>query len=234
MDTKTSEVKSEIRRLEEEFTMNPSRENLNKLVDVYIEQRDSRALQRALSLVVKNLDRYGQEPPFLHRAISVLVLIQENPSAVKLASELTNRLIELEPGNLLSYGNAAYFHWRLGNLAAAIEISELAPRRFEDAKNTDELLQLKGNLAYYYAERGLKQDAETARRLAREVYEKTPTASRADTMGYVLLQFAADRNDVQKASEYFQRAKAEIQRLGITNVLLEQHLAEASKRLEGI
>ena len=233
MDTRTSEVKAEMRSLEEEFAKSPSRRNLNKLVDVYIEERNSKALQKALSLVLRNLDQYGQEPSFLHRAISVLVLIKENPSAAKLAAELANRLVDLEPENPLSYGNAAYFHWRLKNIASAIEMSELALQRFEDGNNTDEVLQLKGNLAYYYAERGLKEDAEKARRLAREAYEKSPTASRADTMGYVLLQFAANRNDVLGAREYFQKAKAEIQKLGIANPLLEQHLAEASKRLEG-
>ena len=233
MDIKTSEVKVEMRGLEDEFAKNPSRGNLNKLVDAYIEQRDSKALQKALSLILKNLDQYGQQPLFLHRAISILVLLKENPPAAKLGAELANRLIELEPRKPISYGNAAFFHWRLNNIAAAIEISELALQRFEDAQNTNEVLQLKGNLAYYYAERGLKEDAEKARRLAREAYEKSPTASRADTMGYVLLQFAANRNDVLGACEYFQKAKAEIQKLGIANPLLEQHLAEASKRLEG-
>src|SRR3990172_2791988 len=104
MDIKTSEVKVEMRGLEDEFAKNPSRGNLNKLVDAYIEQRDSKALQKALSLILKNLDQYGQQPLFLHRAISILVLLKENPPAAKLGAELANRLIELEPRKPISYG----------------------------------------------------------------------------------------------------------------------------------
>lgn len=227
--TEAAREKDEVGFLENQFAQEPSRERLLKLLDAYVDRRQAKSLERALSLILQNLEHYKQDPGFLYRAASLLTLIQDNPSAAILAAELANRIVKLNLDEAVWYGNAAYVYWRLGNVTAAIEASEIGVGRCGEAASE---VQLKANLAYYYAERGLAEDASRARQLAEEAYYKSKKASLADTLGYVLLRFAAGKKDVELAQTYFRTAKAELERLGSSNPLLEQHMGEAAKQLE--
>lgn len=223
----------EISRLEAELNRSPSREVLNKLLDAYVARRDSKSLNKALSLLLHNLDTFKDQPRFLARAAHLLVLVMDNPAARDLAGDLASRLITLEPDYPHWYVTAGYVYWWTGNVSAAIEVSELGLRRLATAEPTEALLDLKGNLAYYYAERGLKENAEKARSLAMEAYQAAATPSRADSLGYVLMKFPTSQDDLRKARDYFVEAKRRLEKLGLTNPLVEQHLEAVVKDFTG-
>ena len=224
--------KIDIKQIEAELSREPNLDNIVRAIDAYLEQSDTRSLEKALSLVLRNMEKYEKEPAFLFRTMQVLALIKDNADAAKLAGTLAYRLIELEPNQAKWYVNAAYIHWRLGNLATAIELSEVGLNRLERiSAPTDIIAALKANLAYYYAQRGLPENAEQARRLAAEAYNTKATASHADTLGYVLLRFATNRTDLEKAIKYLKEAQAEIERLRLNNPFVIEHLSEAETRL---
>lgn len=232
-ETKARELETKIRKLEAEVSRSPTPENVSELVEAYLEQREPRSLERALTLVLRNLEPYRNRPKFIYQALRVLTAIKDNTQAAKLAVELADSLIRLEPQRLRSYADAALVHWRVGNAAAAIELSEVGLRKAADESETQILLHLKGNLAYYYTERGLPQDAPRARELAEEAYRANPRASRADTLGYVLLRFARNQEDLEQAGVYFTQAKKQLQDAGEENSLLDAHIKELALRRSG-
>ena len=221
----------EIKNLENVYQRERSLGSISNLIRAYVEQGDPKSLEKALGLVTRNLATFSNEPDFLDPAIEVLGLIKNNSEAARLAVELAKRLVERAPSLVKSYVNAAYLYWRIGNLSAAIELSELGLRQL-GRHPAATLAFLKGNLAYYYAERGLDYDAEKALRLAHEAYEAEVTGSRADTLGYVILRFAKTKSEVQEALRYFNEAKAELDRLGARNPWVVEHIEKATAKIK--
>jgi tetratricopeptide (TPR) repeat protein len=226
--------KTDIKQLEAEFSKEPSVGRLVTLIDGYLDQRDTRSLEKALSLVLRNLEKYSDDTAFLYRATKILTLVKENAEAAKLASELSFRLVQLEPNKVKWHINAAYIQWRLGNIVTAIELSEIALKNLAKfSASNEQIVTLKGNLAYYYAERGRIDDAEQAKQLAIEVYRESPTPSHADTLGYTLLRFAKDAVDLKEAAKYLEEAHAQINKFGIdAEPIISAHLAEVAARLK--
>jgi tetratricopeptide (TPR) repeat protein len=223
---------TEVRQLEDMFFQDPQSENLSLLLDSYLVEGDPRSLEKALSLILDYLPKFDQDPIVVDRAIQVLSLIRNNPQAAEMVLELANRLVTLEPNEPDSYLNASYACWRLGRFGTAIELSERGLARSNEAAPTDDVvLQLKANLAYYYAQRGFQEDAEKSRAFAAEAYERGPNPNRADTLGYVYLQYAVNEQDLIEAIRYFEKAEAMLWENGRSNPLVSQHLQYAKEKM---
>lgn len=141
----------------------------------------------------------------------IYILLKENTkTAVIKAYELLRRN---EIKDLNGYKNVSLRLYETGNLEKAIEISAKALTLRNISKGVNNLkaiVQIKSNLAYFYADTGKQEYAETAKGFAKDGYEDDKErVSRLDTLGYVLIVFGNEKEVIrgmrlcQKAYELY-------------------------------
>jgi tetratricopeptide (TPR) repeat protein len=235
MEERPVSPRRDIRSAEAAYHAQPALNTLVDLLDAYLDRAEPRTLELALTLVLRNLDGHGQEGRFLDRASELLVRIKGNPQAISLAGELARRMVQSEPEDAWSYVNASYVQWAIGNIDAAIELADSGLAGLPPAvQHTPGWFQLKDNLAYYYAERGRPQDGNAAHQHAQEAHDSENTASRADTLGYVLTKFSRGVNDLVRAKELLDDAKRRLSTAGTTTQTVQEHLDIVAEKLKEI
>lgn len=121
--------------------------------------------------------------------------------------------LKLKPNNSDLLQSLGYTYWYFSDFEMAIKETEKA---LVHASDKEEILKIKNNLAFYYAELAEPANKEKAIEYAKEAYDKCPRQSRtfgyyADTYGYVKFKFAKRVEEIDEAIKLFLEAeRAEI------------------------
>ncbi len=144
-----------------------------------------------------------------------------------------NRYKQLEGEDPKAYQFLGYVYWWFGDPDTGIAHTEKALELANSIKNGNEkselLCKLKNNLAFYYAEEGIK--GEKAVNFIDEALKSTARnsiyyTSQLDTAGYVHYKFGKTKVDMDSAVGYFLR----VLELEPDNPATLQHLKDAYKK----
>lgn len=87
--------------------------------------------------------------------------------------------------------------WQFNDLSKAIRIAEIGLKIALKVGDNERSLQLKNDLAYYYADSGKLEYESNAKQYSKEAYEEKPDVpSRKDTKGYVKIVYGENRKEV--------------------------------------
>jgi len=165
--------------------------------------------------------------------VGVCVAISDKFNAIQALS----RYQHLAGKTATSRQLAGYVYWWFGDVDTAIVETEAALElvNSETTKGTakiDELREIRNNLAFYYAEKGVRKDiafsfVEDTLRNVSEGHKDYVSA--LDTAGYVYLRFASSETEIEKAVHYFDK----VLKIDPKSKETTQHLMEAyAKRKE--
>ena len=126
------------------------------------------------------------------------------------ALRAAQRCIELDPTDPGWYHQLGYVHYWFDDIGMAITVTKQGLKIAEEKEDQITLMRTKNNLAYYYAR--AKQNKDKAFEYANSVYEffkatkDSNYAMAADSLGYVKMQFATKKEELEEAANLFQEA----------------------------
>lgn len=142
------------------------------------------------------------------------------------AIEAANKCIELESENSDWYRLLGFVYYWFGDMEIAIHHTEEALRiAGEDERK---VIKSKNNLAFYYAATENKKYKQKALTYAKEVCEFEESISHLDTLGYVKMKFIENKDNLQEASDLFNRALQK----DPTDQTILTHLVEVNQRMK--
>jgi len=229
----TTKINKQLERecLEELSNKTKDFDALSRLIYMYLNSKDESYYDKALNLIEEKKEEFKDRVEYYNILSLIYRQIGETGRTKDLAIESAKKCIELERRNPRWYFGLSYTYWWYKDLDKAIEVSE------EGLKLSQELQKeisvnmnlIKGNLAYFYAEKSDFEKKDIALKYAEDAYNYDKAPSRTDTFGYVLMKFGTSKEDFEKAEKLFLEALKQES----DNEFIREHLEEVRRKIKG-
>jgi len=160
---------------------------------------------RALVELLRRKTEFQNEPRYYYKLVQAYLDLGDTLDMAKeKALEAANKAIELKPNNPKHYRLLGYVYYWFNDPNKAIERTVKALGLAQEDEK--EAIACKNNLAFYYAQRGKKEDKEIALGYAEQACEMEKSDVHLDTLGYVKMKFGETREEIEEAIEILEQS----------------------------